>query len=191
MKIYVAASSAEIDRAERMISRLKAAGHEITEDWTVTIRTVGLANQGLSPERRRECADADFKGVASADRVVILVPRAPVVTQGAWWEGGVADALEIPTLAVGRKEDRDRNIFLSRCREVDTDDEVLVWLAESPAHAEIRALRDELHMLKRKQARIEAHIASLLVEMQDGISAEESEELYMQIRGRTGQPPGL
>lgn len=184
MKIYVAASSIEIDRAERMISRLKAAGHEITEDWTVKIRQVGLANQGLTPELRREAADADFRGVAAADRVVILVPKTPVVTQGAWWEGGVADALDIETIAAGRKEDRDRNIFLSRCIEVDTDDEVFARLAESPSAAEVRALREELHLLKRKQARIEAHIASLLIEMQDGITTAETEELFAQIKGQ-------
>lgn len=121
MRIYVAGASSEIERARRVMAALRAEGHEITFDWTIDFES----NEGLSDVQRAAYADADFQGVFLARRVVLLVPVSPSVTQGAWWEGGVADALEIPIIASGRPEDRARNIFLSRALEVDTDEKAV------------------------------------------------------------------
>lgn len=173
MRIYVAAASKEIERAERMIERLRAAGHTITVDWPAAIRAMaGVANEGLTHELRKEAADADYRGVATAERVVILVPENPVVTQGAWWEGGIADALRIPIIASGRFEDRQKNIFLVRATEVDTDDEVLPLLEQADC---CRDLAGRVEGVQQNVAIIEQSLAELYP------TKEESEQVYKRI----------
>lgn len=124
-RIYVAGASAELYRAVAFIRAARNLGYEITEDWPQVILDIGKANVGLTPEQRLAAADADLKGVLRAHLVVLLVPAHPSVTQGAWWEGGVAQAVGIPILAVGAAHDRERNIFLAKTCEIDTDDEAL------------------------------------------------------------------
>lgn len=173
MRIYVAAASAEIERAERMIARLRAAGHTITVDWPAAIRAMaGVANEGLTQEQRREAARDDYEGVISAERVVILVPEKPIVTQGAWWEGGIADALRIQIIAAGRFEDRQKNIFLVRATEVDTDDEVLPLLEQADC---CRDLAVRVEGVQQNVAIIEQSLAELYP------TKEESERVYQRI----------
>lgn len=173
MRIYVAAASKEIERAERMIERLRAAGHTITVDWPAAIRAMaGVANEGLTQEQRKEAADADYRGVATAERIVILVPVQPIVTQGAWWEGGIADALRIPIISSGRFEDRQRNIFLVRTTEVDTDDEVLPLLEQADC---CRDLAARIEGVQQNATLIEQTLAELFP------TQEESERVYQRI----------
>jgi hypothetical protein len=163
MRIYIAAASADLLRAIAVRDALIALGHTITEDWmskvSAQIALVRMPND-ITPEVRRECADADYAGVSSAHQVVILVPRRPVVTQGAWWEGGLADALEIPIIASGAPEDRARNIFLSRTVEVDTDAEAIA-LCKDDVHALYQQQKAEFERTKRKLAELEAAIGAL------------------------------
>lgn len=154
MKVYVAGASSEIYRAEHMLDKIRQAGHEITVDWPALMRASGLSNTDFDAAARRYCADQDARGVAEADLVVLLVPRHPNATQGAWWEGGIANGLGIPTIAAGRPDDRARNIFLAHTHEVDSDEDVLELLAHPEmfhpptAHAEVLALRAEVRALR-------------------------------------------
>jgi len=190
MKIYVAAASAEIERAERMIGILRELGHEITVDWPAAMRALGKANAGLTPEQRAFHAAEDYRGVATAQRVVILVPKAPAATQGAWWEGGIADALEIPIIAAGRFEDRQRNIFLARAIEVDTDDEVFALLRENDLLRILHERADELLSLRAKLARLESGVMNLmsrLYEPDAHLTDEERATMLAKIEARIGK----
>jgi hypothetical protein len=195
MKIYVAAASAEIERAERMIAILRELGHEITVDWPAAMRALGMralgkANAGLTPEQRTFHAAEDYRGVATAQRVVILVPKAPAATQGAWWEGGIADALEIPIIASGRFEDRQRNIFLARAIEVDTDDEVFALLRENDLLRILHERADELVALRAKLSRLESGVMNLmsrLYEPDAHLTDEERVTMLAKIEARIGK----
>lgn len=179
MRIYVAAASAEIARARKMRDAILSEGHEITFDWTVDFES----NEGLADVQRSAYADADFQGVAMASRVVLLVPRAPNRTQGAWWEGGVADALEIPIIASGRPEDRVGNIFLSRALEVDTDEEAVALLRERDVLDQLKERTRELEFYRRRVNELELGIQGLAQRMGE-VTPAESEELYRTIAAR-------
>lgn len=183
MRIYVAAASAELLRAIAVRDALIANGHEITEDWMSKVSAqiaTGRGPNDLDPHARRACADADYVGVASAHRVVLLVPRRPSLTQGAWWEAGIADALDIPIIASGTAADRARNIFLSRATEVDTDAEAIALCTED-LFAKYEAQRGELERTARRLAELEKGIADIAARM----SAAESNELFASIERRT------
>lgn len=175
MRIYVAGASAEIERARRMRDALLAEGHEITFDWTVDFES----NEGLSDVQRGAYADADFQGVAMANRVVLLVPRSPKLTQGAWWEGGVADALEIPIIASGRPEDRAKNIFLAHAIEVDTDEEAVDLCREDDLLRRFKEQTTQLEHYQRRVRELEQGIERLAQTI--GVTPQESEALFEKI----------
>lgn len=186
MKIYVAGSSAELDRIVRVRDRLISNGHTITEDWPSKVLAhiaTGRAVNDLTPEDRRAAADADYAGVASADRVVLLVPRRPIATAGAWWEGGVADALNVPVIASGLPQDRASMIFLSRVHEVDTDEEAIDLCQDDLLRRYVEQ-KQELERLRAHVGRIEGGIADLAHRLRlepPPLRAQESSELYKSI----------
>jgi nucleoside 2-deoxyribosyltransferase len=93
MKIYVAGASSEIERAEAMIVRLRAAGIEVTCTWTENIRKVGHGNPAdASHDQRRKRSEQDLVEVARAQILWFLLPRPPNATFGAWVELGFAFA---------------------------------------------------------------------------------------------------
>ena len=94
MKIYVAASSKELERAERIMAALRARGHEITFDWTVPIReraARGEPDAKLSITERGFYAFKDTNGIEDADLFWQLIPTTE--SAGAWWELGYATGL--------------------------------------------------------------------------------------------------
>lgn len=96
MKLYIAAASAEIDRAERLMKIARAQGHEITHDWTHEVRAAiaqGLSEDLIPDEVALVGALMDIGGVVTADRFIYLVPPKPISTSGAWVELGVAHTL--------------------------------------------------------------------------------------------------
>ena len=91
MKVYVAGSSAELDRCERVISALRAGGCTITFDWAAQMREFaarGLCDAALDDHEARRCAEADLNAIVDADVVLLLAPEQP--TRGAWVEFGYA-----------------------------------------------------------------------------------------------------
>lgn len=112
MKIYVAASSKELERAERIMSALRERGHEITFDWTVPIKARsadGKSDRGLSFEERAFFAGKDANGISTADLFWQLIPTTE--SAGAWWEMGYATGLrdsgfKAPHIVVSGEADR-------------------------------------------------------------------------------------
>jgi hypothetical protein len=94
MKIYVAASSREIDRAEAAMAYARGRGHTIPFDWTVPVReniAAGLSDRDLDDVSARRQAREDRNGIEDSDALLFLSPTQP--TNGAWWELGFAHGL--------------------------------------------------------------------------------------------------
>lgn len=101
-KIYVAASSSEVDRAREFMRLADLAGWEITLDWPAAIAEHGgVANP---PDARVEeaatWARANLLGVEQADVFVMLAPLDGSPAQGAFAELGSAVARSKPSLVV-------------------------------------------------------------------------------------------
>jgi hypothetical protein len=88
MKIYVAASSREIDRAEAAMAYDRGRGHTIGFDWTVDMRKNAVPDRDLDAVSARKYALKDMDGIAASDALLFLSPVQP--TKGAWWELGFA-----------------------------------------------------------------------------------------------------
>lgn len=96
MKVYVAGGSDERDTvAQPMIDRLRAAGVEITHDWT---RCEGYERDSATAERA-EWARQDLEGVRAADIVWMMVPAER--STGASAEFGAALALRKRVIVSG------------------------------------------------------------------------------------------
>jgi len=127
MRVYVAGASAEIERAEALIARLRDAGVEVISDWPENVRRAGAANIGLTHEVRLAAARACSLGVRRSDWLVVLEPKAPTI--GAWVEMGIALAQGIDVLWVG---EGDCTVFESLATStVSSDDEAFRFIAEA------------------------------------------------------------
>lgn len=100
-RIYVACSSRDIERAERAISAIRAAGGEVTFDWTVDVRRYG--SNAPNRETGLRCATADLEGVATADVVIVIDGE---YSYGRIVEHGAALALRKPVVVSGAPQGR-------------------------------------------------------------------------------------
>ena len=118
LKVYVAGSVRErMERAVPAIVQLRAAGVEITFDWTTDLDT--NANEASSDAEvpddvRLRAASDDMDGVQRADYVLFLAPDERGAS-GAWTEFGIALASKVPIVVVGQKGRR--NIFTSKAHQ--------------------------------------------------------------------------
>jgi nucleoside 2-deoxyribosyltransferase len=106
-RVYVAGSSRELERAERVIAEAQRRGFIVTQDWPAAVRAAGASNEGLTHEQRTSAARECMRGVHTADAVVLLVPAAGVETIGAWFELGYAVSRGLRVFAstpAGREE---------------------------------------------------------------------------------------
>jgi hypothetical protein len=119
MRVYVAASSKQLDRARMWMAALRAMGHTISHDWTASIEERGEANP---PDATRdECWDwaiDDFAGIDTADVVWVLMPTTEGF--GAAVELGYALALRKPVIVSGVWN---RSIFTAMAVCYDRDDQ--------------------------------------------------------------------
>jgi nucleoside 2-deoxyribosyltransferase len=117
-KVYVAASSNQLERAKQTMAVLEERGYTVTHDWVTEVEVVGEANPvGASMTARANWAKADLSGVAAADVMLLLMPAEGGF--GAAVELGYALALGIPVVASGCTE---RTIFTALARCFDRDD---------------------------------------------------------------------
>jgi hypothetical protein len=134
LNVYVAGASGslvEVERAERVIARLRAAGVNVTHDWTPDVLDVyRRGGPGcLEDEERLLRATCDVDAVRRADRVLMLAPEPPVASTGAGFETGVAYERGVRMAVAGSVAARRRFLFgvLSE-REFDTDEEGIAWV---------------------------------------------------------------
>lgn len=120
MKLYLAASSAEIERATEWCAKLRHAGITVTSTWIDTIRLVGAANpRDANDEKRASWVKADFAEIDDADALWLLVPAADAPTRGAWIELGYAWSRRKAIVCSG---DTRQSIFCVVGDEYETDE---------------------------------------------------------------------
>lgn len=115
MRIYVACSSRELERAERVMNELRAAGHEIAHDWIPGVRAAfasGIEEAKADDAHAFQAALADMNGVITSDVLVFLAPN----TGGrmCWAELGAALARNIPVIVAHDDPDRRNQSIVTR-----------------------------------------------------------------------------
>lgn len=119
LKVYVAASSKQLDRAKAAMQLLRLAGHSIAHDWVTEVEAVGSANPpDATNDERWDWAIDDLAGVKAADVVWFLVPDTEGA--GAFVELGYALAIEKPVICSGLYQ---RSIFTAMAVCYDRDDQ--------------------------------------------------------------------
>lgn len=131
--IYVAASSAEIERAERWSDRLRSEGIPVTSVWPETIRRVQRERQMASTHEasnpraatvadKREWSSENIRQILAAETFWLLVPTPPLLSEGAYYEFAVAGRERKLTIASGGG-DNQRMVFTAMAHILCEDDE--------------------------------------------------------------------
>jgi nucleoside 2-deoxyribosyltransferase len=115
--VYVAGSSAELDRARHVMAALRLHGITVTSTWLEAIEAAGTANEGLTRGQRIGAATTCEREVESSDVLLLLVPSEPSGI-GCGWEAGYARALGLHLVAAGRTE---RTVFAATVEEHRSD----------------------------------------------------------------------
>lgn len=99
-RIYIAGSSQEMDRAERMMRLvIHEPSLELASDWVALIRSAGSSNPDWTLRRRRYSAEFALEAVAGSDALWLLVPSTP--STGCWVELGAACTARLTTFGSG------------------------------------------------------------------------------------------
>lgn len=76
MKIYVAASSRDLNRARTVMRALEAAGHTIALDWTLTMDEAAAngwkTDRDVPDDFAIRCAERDLEAIYTADAFLLL-----------------------------------------------------------------------------------------------------------------------
>ncbi len=91
VRVYIAASSREVERVRAAQAAVAARGWELTLDWLTPMLALiadGKTDATLSEEEAADHATRDLRAIDDADAVWYLIPREP--TKGAYVEFGYA-----------------------------------------------------------------------------------------------------
>lgn len=89
LRVYVAGGSSEAELVARYVAALRAAGVEVTHDWTADVLAWRAAGcPPLTAEQRAAHARADLWGIMRADVVWWILPAA--LSEGSAFEAGYA-----------------------------------------------------------------------------------------------------
>jgi len=143
MRIYVMASSAEIERAKKMMAALRGHGIEVVSTWPEVIEQVGEANpMGAPREQRARWAVDDLNELQQATAAWLLLPAKP--STGAAVELGYAYCMAAMA-AKGRElglpvpeyhlvvSGVETSIFTALSRHFPTDEEALAYFVLTAA----------------------------------------------------------
>lgn len=119
--VYVAASSADIERAQHWTQQLGFAGLKVTSTWIESIADAGgVSNpRNASRDQRRGYSQKNVDAILEAQLLWILVPQPPKTTCGAWWEAGFAHGQRRVVVASG--VDTEQSVFNSFAHEFKDD----------------------------------------------------------------------
>ncbi len=121
-RVYVAGSSAQLERVKSAMAALREIGHTVTHAWPELVEEVGEANPlDATDAARRMWAADDLRGVYDADVLWLLMPSEGGF--GAAVELGYALAHGIPVVVSGG--DVKRSIFTVFGTCYDRDDQAL------------------------------------------------------------------
>jgi hypothetical protein len=122
VNVYVASSQHECDRASAFMAQARAAGCEVSHDWTVEV----TGSPAATDAARFRAAALDYVGVRDAEAVIILGPTRDDWGCAMWTELGIALACGKLCIVVNGG----RNIFSHLCIRALDDSEALKILEE-------------------------------------------------------------
>lgn len=138
IKVYIAASSDEIERAARWSAWLRARDVDVVSTWPACVRAVGAANpRDASRGQRRSWSGGCLLEVATCDVLWLLVP-AVGHGRGAYAEFGAAHALGKRLVASG---DVLQSVFTAQAEEHATDAEAARAIVGEPHHRHLAEMR--------------------------------------------------
>jgi hypothetical protein len=127
LRVYVAASSAELVRVCATIAVLKTNGVEVSCTWPDVVATVGDANPlDASKHDRIAWTSQDLREVVSSDVLLMLMPRAGA-SYGAGFETGAAWSHGLDLVFAGATR---RSVFCSTGIEYEHDSEAIAHVVE-------------------------------------------------------------
>lgn len=115
--VYVASAYGDFARTRAMHAALRAAGHGITQDWTIGAEA-GVANPADKHVARNHAED-DLEGIFHAAVFVLLTSE--LNGCGMWVEYGYALASGCKTIIVGPQASRLFCSLADACVETDAD----------------------------------------------------------------------
>ncbi len=128
IRLYLAGASAEASLCASFMRRIRAAGIEITKDWTADVLATSSSDRDLGEHVRLRHATADVHGVTEADVTWAVLPSA-ATSKGMWFELGVAYAARRRVIVSG---DWRQSIFTAlAARKFDTHEEALAYLVST------------------------------------------------------------
>lgn len=137
-RVYIAASSDEINRAERWSAWLRVRGADVVSTWPACVRAVGAANpHDASRGQRRSWSGGCLLEVATCDVLWLLVP-AVGHGRGAYAELGAAHALNKRLVASG---DVLQSVFTAQAEEFHTDAEAAMAIIGEPHYRHLVEMR--------------------------------------------------
>jgi nucleoside 2-deoxyribosyltransferase len=119
--VYVAASSNELARAKGFAARLRMRGLTPSCDWIAVVHGAGEGNPDDYSVRRTAACEA-VKAIDGADALALLVPHAPRISHGAFFELGYAEARGKLCVCVGETK---RSVFCSLYSEVESEEQAI------------------------------------------------------------------
>jgi nucleoside 2-deoxyribosyltransferase len=129
MKIYIGASSQDVDRARCMANTCHVRGMQVVSTWIDDISLTREPNsEQISHCERFSLAYRDMKELATADWLWMLMPPPNHPSMGAFWEYGYAYASGINTCISGTQQYKSVFTAMSSMR-FDRDDEALEFFS--------------------------------------------------------------
>lgn len=130
-RIYIAAASKEIERAERVRDQLRSHGFPIMSTWMEQIRQIGVANpRDASHAQRRKWSLQCLYEVSNSDVLLFLVPPEGIDTADAW--GELIHAHNRPDIDILCAGDTKRSIFCALGQEFTNDDDAVLHISWMP-----------------------------------------------------------
>ncbi len=127
--VYLAASSADIERATLWRGRLLTSGFDVVSTWIGSVRADGAANpREASFAQRLGWAATCLREVNAAHVVWMLVPSFDRATRGAWVEVGYGQALGKPLVFSG--VDTVQSVFCALGSEFADDEDAFRRIVE-------------------------------------------------------------
>jgi hypothetical protein len=117
--VYVAASSHEIERAEKWMKALRDVGIIVQSSWPEVIRKSGGANpMDVSREQRKQWSIVDLEEVKKSQVLWLLCPVKPTI--GAYVELGCGWDAGLKLIESGIEP---KTIFTGLCDHYETDEQ--------------------------------------------------------------------
>lgn len=118
MRVYIAASSMELERVDYWAAQLVAAGIEVSSTWPISVREHGANPRESSNRQRSVWALRCLDEIRESYVVWFLVPPLDKPTRGAWAELQLAYSLDIVLICSG---DTRQSVFCALGEEYATD----------------------------------------------------------------------